>query len=133
MGFIVVAMAIGVLIGFYIRRAPVTPKSKEDVPDCETELTAQGSFTIARDITDDADNILARLTKIALATPRTEILSDDPLQFVTRSKAMGFPDITYAAIHDGRLVLHASLVFGRKDFGVNKARILDWLDRLGPL
>ena len=64
---------------------------------------------------------------------RTAILSTDPLRFVTRSRVMGFPDITQVFVRDGVLTIHAHLVFGSSDLGVNKARVLAWLDQLGPL
>ena len=34
---------------------------------------------------------------------------------------------------DTDLAVHAHLVFGAADLGVNKARVLAWLDQLGPL
>ncbi|MDB0062425.1 DUF1499 domain-containing protein, partial [bacterium] len=60
-------------------------------------------------------------------TPRTLLLSNDPLQFITRSKFLGFPDITAIVLQDGNLIIYATSVFGRLDFGVNRARALKWV------
>ena len=67
------------------------------------------------------------ITKVALGTPRTLLLSNDPLQFITRSKFLGFPDITAIDIQDGNLIIYATSVFGKLDFGVNRARALKWV------
>jgi uncharacterized protein (DUF1499 family) len=41
--------------------------------------------------------------------------------------------VTTVQVRDGVLLIHAHLGIGKSDLGVNKARVLDWLDRLGPL
>ncbi|MDC0607705.1 DUF1499 domain-containing protein [Amylibacter sp.] len=73
------------------------------------------------------DELYEEITKVALGTPRTLLLSNDPLQFITRSKFLGFPDITAIDIQDGNLIIYATSVFGKLDFGVNRARALKWV------
>ncbi|MGB3314045.1 MAG: DUF1499 domain-containing protein [Albidovulum sp.] len=84
------------------------------------------------------EDVLARLDAIALETPCTVRLAGSPedglITWVTRSAVFGFPDYTTAAARmEGPstvLVLHARLRFGRKDFGVNKTRLQDWIGQL---
>jgi len=84
------------------------------------------------------EEVLGRLDAIALASPRTRRLAGSPgegmITWITRSALFGFPDYTTAAARaEGPvtvLVLHARQRFGRKDFGVNAARLRDWLAQL---
>lgn len=131
MGYLVAAVTVVVMLAFYVRRAPVVPIL--DMPRVDADTDAAGGFTAVRPFEGDADDLIARITQIALATPRTQKLSDNPLQFVTRSRVVGFPDVTSVDIQGGVMMINAQLVYGKSDLGVNKARILDWLNRLGPL
>ena len=91
----------------------------------------EGGFTAVVEVAEGAA-ALAALRKVALDTPRTEALSeaDAAVQsFVTRSRIWGFPDITNAWIAEGRLHVSAHLVYGRKDFDVNRSRVEAWLER----
>ncbi len=76
-----------------------------------------------------------RLHAIILETPRTEVLAgslgDGQVTYVTRSKWMGFPDYTTVRENDDVLELWARSRFGQSDLGVNRARVEDWLQRLG--
>jgi len=117
----------------YVRFAPVSPDAAPDVEGAHVDRQSTGGFTAVRPLTEDAAIVKERLIQIALATPRTKQLSSDPLRFVTRSLIFGFPDVTDVRIENGMLYIHAHLLFGRSDMGVNKARVLDWLARLGPL
>lgn len=84
------------------------------------------------------EQALARLDAVALATPRTTRLAGSAeagmITWITRSAIFGFPDYTTAAARaEGPvtvLALHARQRFGRKDFGVNAARLRDWIARL---
>lgn len=128
--FVIVVILI---VTIYARLSPVRATAKHDQPLVDADTDCEGGFTAVRPIYSDPNAILARLTDIALQTPRTTKLSDTPLRFVTRSRLMNFPDITTVAVRENALVLHGHLTMGRNDMGVNQARILDWLDRLGPL
>lgn len=86
----------------------------------------------------DPAGVLARLDAIALATPHTRRLAGSAeagrITWVTRSAFFGFPDYTTAEARlDGPVVtlrLYARLRYGVGDFGVNAARLQDWLSRL---
>jgi hypothetical protein len=84
-------------------------------------------------IPGDLDTLLA-LDAIARATPRTALFAGSPatgrVTYITRSAFWGFPDFTTVDLFPTRMVIHARLRFGRKDFGVNSARVADWLQRL---
>jgi len=126
-----VVLLLVVALSVYVRMAPVTPRAVQGQYQADTDLA--GGYVAVRRFQGEASDLIARLTQIADATPRTRILSTDPLRFVTRSRVIGFPDITQVFVRDGVLTIHANLVFGVADLGVNKARVLAWLDQLGPL
>lgn len=78
--------------------------------------------------------VLAKLDAIAKSDPRTSVLAGSPadgrITWITRSALWGFPDYTTAEAREEGLFVYARLRFGRKDFGVNAARLSDWLSRL---
>ncbi len=85
-----------------------------------------------------ADEVLARLDAIVLTTSRTIRLAgssgEGRITWVTRSAFFGFPDYTTAEARsdgtDSVVSIYARLRYGRGDFGVNAARLRDWLARL---
>ena len=93
----------------YARFTPVVPKPLDAPENITSDQDLTGGFAAVRPFTGDAATLTKRITDIVLATPRTRKLSDDPL------------------------LTHVHLVIGKSDLGVNKARVLDCLDRLGPL
>lgn len=115
----------------YVRLAPVTPMRVTQSYRADTDIA--GGYVAVRTFEGDAAEVLARVSQVALATPRTVQISDRPLTFVTRSRVMGFPDVTQVIVQGNRLTVHAHLVYGASDMGVNKARVLAWLEQLGPL
>jgi uncharacterized protein (DUF1499 family) len=87
--------------------------------------------------------LLARFDAIVRAAPRTERVAGglDSLMitYVQRSRLIGFPDyITVKAVPQGTglpeagagLIVYSRSRYGRGDFGVNRARVEDWLARL---
>ncbi|MCX8508932.1 MAG: DUF1499 domain-containing protein [Rhodobacteraceae bacterium] len=88
----------------------------------------------------DPRTLLERLAAVALDTDRTVRLAGQPeegrITWVTRSAFFGFPDYTTAEAEpevDGRgtrLTVFARLRYGRSDFGVNGARLRQWMARL---
>lgn len=101
----------------------------------QLEGGARAMITLFETTSDEA---LAALDAIALSSPRTRRLAgsveEGRITWITRSAVMGFPDYTTAeARPSGSAVnidLHARLRFGRSDFGVNAARLRDWLGQL---
>ncbi len=83
----------------------------------------------------DPTALLTALDAIALATQRTERLAGSPGQgritWVTRSAVIGFPDYTTAQVLAGAgLCVAGRQRFGSQDWGVNAARIGDWMQAL---
>ncbi len=83
---------------------------------------------------ENPNSVLAALDIIATSTPRTQKLAgsveEGSITYVTRSAFWGFPDYTTVTAADGRVILFARLRFGQSDFGVNKARLDDWISQL---
>jgi uncharacterized protein (DUF1499 family) len=72
---------------------------------------------------------------VALAQPRTTLHAafDDRLQahFVARSALLNFPDLIAVQVTpDSGLILWSRSLYGRSDFGVNRARLETWLAAL---
>jgi len=82
--------------------------------------------------------LLSTLDAVAASAPRTRRLagsvSEGRITYVSRSRLLGFPDYTTVQVietPDGAsLAVFARLRFGRKDFGVNRARVQEWLFQL---
>jgi len=98
-----------------------------NIPNSTSNQFSSKGFVFIKAYTGSKDELYEEITKVALGTPRTLLLSNDPLQFITRSKFLGFPDITAIDIQDGNLIIYATSVFGQLDFGVNRARALKWV------
>ena len=120
-----VIIIISLSISAYIRFAQVHPLN--NIPVSNSNQLSRNGFVFIKAYTGSKDELYEEITKVALGTPRTILLSNDPLQFITRSKFLGFPDITAIDIQDGNLIIYATSVFGRFDFGVNRARALKWV------
>lgn len=135
----VVALALMVAAVTYVRLAPtdVARWHQLDQIAVPGDQLAPGGFTAARRVTADPAQVLAALDAIALATPRTRPIAgsvaEGMVTYQTRSLIWGFPDHTTVAVQGDLLVIHARLTFGQSDMGVNRARVRDWLDQLGPL
>ena len=133
MKIMIILAVIAAAVLAFVQLSHVRIGQKHDIPAVAEDITTAGGFTAIRPLTAAANDVIARIEKVAQETPRTTKLSDDPLRFVTRSRLMGFADVTTIAVRDEHLVIHAHLTVGAIDLGVNKARVLNWLDRLGPL
>lgn len=129
------------LIGIagYIRLAParIDDWHKPPLAYVVGNVQRTGGFQATRQITASADAVLQAVAQRALITPRTHLFAgsvdDGILTFVTRSALWGFPDYTTASVQGDILVISGRLRFGKSDMGVNKSRILDWLESLAPL
>ena len=121
--FIIIIILFSILA--YVRLAQVHPIY--NIPNSTSNQLSSKGFVFIKAYTGIKDELYEEITKVALGTPRTLLLSNDPLQFITRSKFLGFPDITFIDIQDGNLIIYATSVFGQLDFGVNRARALKWV------
>lgn len=128
-GLLLFAAAAG--ISAYVRLMPISPTAVTQNYLTDTDLP--GGFVAVREFNGNRSDVLARVFAIVLATPRTVQVAQTPLTFVTRSAGFGFPDITQVMIQKDKLIIHAHLVYGKADLGVNKARVLGWLAALDPL
>jgi uncharacterized protein (DUF1499 family) len=83
-------------------------------------------------------DLLVRLKRIALAEPDTRELPgapDNSARFVQRTRLMRYPDtidlqVFPAGESRSTLAIYSRSLIGRKDFGVNRARIARWLAAL---
>lgn len=114
----------------YVRLAPLPADRLTGFPGAKDvgDHKATGGFKAVRRLADLPDDAIQKLTRIITATPRTKAVATGT--FVTRSKGMGFPDITRVWSEDGNLHIHSHLVFGKADLGVNQKRVLGWLHLL---
>lgn len=123
----------------YVRLAPTRASKWHKLPvvTAPGDISGDGSFLSVRRVTASPDEVLAAVEQRALATPRTRVLkgsvAEGMITFQTRSAVIGFPDHTTVAVKGDLLVIYGRLRFGRKDFGVNRARIAGWLETLDLL
>ena len=102
-------------------------------------MTAARPDRIARTHSIPARELMFLLESVARNAPRTRLIarSADGLwaTYVQRSPVLGFPDyisVKAVAVPGGSaLVVWSRARFGYGDFGVNRSRIEDWLDRIG--
>lgn len=105
-----------------------------------TALAAPPGFTPAPDIETrrypvPPDRLYAAIRSVALAQPRTHLhaVFDGQLQahFVARSALLNYPDLIAVQVTpESGLILWSRSVYGRSDFGVNRARLAAWLAAL---
>lgn len=107
-------------------------------------LAAPRGFTPAPDLVlapypVPASQLAAALDEVASHRPRTYPLSRDAatgtMQWVARSAVLNFPDRVIAEISPSgettsNLVLYSQSLYGYSDFGVNRARLADWVTAL---
>jgi uncharacterized protein (DUF1499 family) len=139
---LLLAVAAGLL---YIRFAPSDPARwhtdpmTAPVPGMNGWLVRDGEGSAPAPVfVATPEAVLDALDGVAMASPRTERLAgsaaEGRITWVTRSRLVGFPDYTTATAVEGeggtRLVIHGRQRFGSGDWGVNRARVEDWLARL---
>ena len=84
------------------------------------------------------DQLLARLRRIALAEPDTRELpggAGRSARFLQHTRLMRFPDtidVEVLPVGENRstIAIYSRSLVGRKDFGVNRARLKRWLSAL---
>jgi len=81
------------------------------------------------------ERLFAAIRAVALAQPRTALHaafdSRRQVHFVARSALLNFPDLVAVQVTpDSGLILWSRSVYGRSDFGVNRARLEAWLAAL---
>ncbi|WP_239495843.1 DUF1499 domain-containing protein [Yoonia maritima] len=137
----IIIFAIVIVFGvmLYIRFAPtrVDQWHKAPLSSGAGDYQSPVGFRAERKLTASTQDALRAAEQRALATPRTKLIAGSVdkgmLTFETRSLIMGFPDYTTITAQDGVLIISGRLRFGKSDMGVNKARIVGWLETLAPL
>ena len=84
-------------------------------------------------------DLLARVKRVALAEPDTKELAPDRergARFVQVTRLMRYPDTVDLEVipvgeNQSTLALYSRSLVGRKDFGVNRARLQRWLAAVG--
>lgn len=115
----------------YVRLAP----SDESTWHVEPKVLEGKTFPngAVRRITVGKDG-LRRMDTLISADPRTQRLTGTVEQglvtYISRSRMMGYPDYTTMMQSGEDLVIYARSRFGRKDFGVNAARVDRWIETL---
>ena len=134
--FLLILIAVVALVA-YIRLAPSDPARwhialyprPADIaaPSPQVVVLRVGAYI---DLTN-ADDLLARLDTIIMATPRTVLLAgsvgEGRMTWITRSALWGFPDYTTAEVGPQGLTIYSRLRFGGGDMGVNGARLAGWI------
>lgn len=123
--------ALGVAIWVRSMNIPVARyHDRFEVPQ-EDRQTQEGFVAVRQ--TDDAG--FAQLVEVIATSPRTTSLAgrveDGHVSFVTRTRVMGFPDVTNVLRTERGLAIRGHLVVGKGDMGVNRRRIEGWLDEAG--
>ena len=122
---------VGLTFLAYVRLAP----SDEKIWHVEPKVTADKTFGngATRLITVGKDG-LRRMDTLIASDPRSQRLAGSVKQgmvtYVTRSRMMGYPDYTTMMQSGEDLLIYARSRFGRKDFGVNAARVDRWIETL---
>ena len=128
------ACAVIVVLGLlWIRFAPIYKDSWHVTTRAERDKAFLGG--VIRFLPAAGKAELEQLVSVVELAPRTKHIAGDVeegmLTYVTRTKVFGFPDFTTLWLSDAGLHIYARVRFGRVDFGVNKARIVDWLRKAG--
>ena len=105
-----------------------------------TALAAPSGFSPAPDIVTrpyrvDPDRLSSAIRAVALAQPRTFAHGDfsgaRQAHFVARSAWLNYPDLIAVQVTpESALILWSRSIYGRSDFGVNRARLTNWLEAL---
>ena len=113
----------------YVRLAPLNPgRWHVAVP----QSGSVGAFSFVQGAVPK--EVLARLAVVAGSRPRTQILAgsvaEGRITWVARSAVWGFPDLITAEVAPGGVMIWSRQRDGISDFGVNAARLKDWMDAL---
>ncbi len=86
-----------------------------------------------------ASRLWSEVNRVAASRPRTYQLAADEAglqaSWVVRSAVFNFPDVITAAVMPrgpdaSTVAIYSRSIYGRSDFGVNRARVRDWLAAL---
>lgn len=135
--FILVLIFLVILGVGWVRLAPL-PKERFTArpgPDDFGTHVLTGGVKYVLPLINLPEGALDHLAWIALEGPRTRLAhqEDDLFAVVSRTRRIGFPDITVAWLTEDALHIHAHLVYGVSDMGVNAQRVGRWIKALNNL
>jgi uncharacterized protein (DUF1499 family) len=119
--------------------------SPNDALVCPPDLCTRAAVDIAPpEYPVSAERLRAIVAEVAAEEPRTLAWSNSPAgesdqdRYVARSRLMRFPDAVEVRIiprgeNRSTLALYSRSEIGYWDFGVNRARLERWLERIGAL
>jgi uncharacterized protein (DUF1499 family) len=131
--------AVLILIGgawVWVNFAPINAQTVHRDPAEGADGGASAVVELTLPATTEA--ALSRLHGVVMHDAKTAMIAGDPsdgrVTYVQRSNLWGFPDIiTASAVEDGvgsRLRIWSRSRFGSYDFGVNRARLERWVERI---
>lgn len=130
--FLALAGAV-MALALYIRLAPSSAEEWHHLPH-GLQIDNERNGVIVQ-ISPARFDDLQRLTEVIQKTPRSTLLfgkpEDEFVTFVVRSKWIGFPDYVTVALRKNTLIIYARARFGAYDWGVNEARVTEWLRAIG--
>lgn len=126
-----ILLIVFALFAGYVRLAPSDPSKWHQSLTFEQDRDLQRG--VQRVIAAEQGD-LERLHGIISTANRTEVLAGSVetghVTYVSRTKLMAYPDYTTIEASDGQIRIFARSRFGRKDLGVNRARVTRWLNAL---
>ena len=129
-----VLAAFAALLAIFARLKPIDAKrlSAMPGPDVPGFHTLPGGVKVVLPLSELPEDAPEKLRQIISQTPRTKgVAGGQGHSFITRSRLFGFPDVTRIWVADDALHIHAHLVIGKSDLGVNGDRVRQWLTQLG--
>lgn len=109
---------------------------------CPAGLCQAKADLITETVALPAEELAAKVVATLAGEPRTELVARDEtglkFVFVQRSRIFRFPDTVNIAVipvdaSHATLAIYSMSNYGHGDFGVNIARVTDWLAKLGVI
>ena len=114
--------------------------SPNDSLACPMDLCHAPADFVTLPVGMTVEQLAARVVDVLPKQPRTELMAQDAqgfrFVFVQRSRLFRFPDtinilIVPAGETQATLAIYSRSNYGHGDLGVNRARVTDWLGKLG--
>ncbi|WP_424939775.1 DUF1499 domain-containing protein [Aliiroseovarius sp. S253] len=126
---IAVPLVLACSLAVYARIKPIDADRHTSMPgpDQIGIHKLSGGVKYVMPMSELPEDALTKLLDIVRQTPRTtEVATSQGYSFITRSRGFGFPDVTRIWLAEGNLHIHAHLVIGKSDLGVNGDRVRQW-------
>ncbi|MBM3503328.1 MAG: DUF1499 domain-containing protein [Alphaproteobacteria bacterium] len=133
-------LGIGDVPPVVFERVTLTGGSDNRYLVCPADLCARTqAHRLSPEFPVAVDRLRYEWEQIVAGAPRTAIFAFDPelnqVDYVQRSRAAGFPDVVTVRFLElgatrSTLAIYSRSIYGRSDFGVNRRRIEEWLQKL---